>query len=115
MRILDSQVLNAKILASETHNNNKIHTNIVCGIRKHKKALNPFYQQLREKDITEGYLLCYHYRIISVENCINKLQTNRWYIKNNYKLSDIMSSDHNEVEDSTLRDKWEKLECDRLR
>lgn len=95
--------------------NNKENLRIVNGINCNATALSPFIKNLRETNIKHGYLLCYHYRIISIENCINKLKTNRWYMKNNYTLSDIMSFDHNEVEDSTLRDKWVELECDRSR
>jgi hypothetical protein len=89
---------------NETHNDNS-HAIIVCGIRNHKKRLTPFYQQLREKEIRDGYLLCYHYRIISVENCINKLKTNTRYIKMKYTLNDLLTFDHPEIKDETLKNK----------
>lgn len=66
---------------------------------------NCFHKNLREKDIENGYLLCYHYRINSVENAVNKLTSNCWYIQNEYSLADLMSSDHPEIVDYTLRDK----------
>ena len=60
-------------------------------------------QELREKDISEGYLLCYHYRIISIDNCLNKIKNNIWY--KNYKLKDLMSTDYSEIIDETLKHK----------
>ncbi len=59
------------------------------------------YKNLREKNIKNGYLLCYHYRIISVENCIKKITTNTWY--KDYTLEDLMSNDYNEIIDNTLK------------
>ena len=40
-------------------------------INKKEDKLNSFYENLRENDIKNGILLCYHYRIISNENNIN--------------------------------------------
>ena len=65
----------------------------------------PFYQSLREKDIKNGHLLCYHYRIISEENNLAKLKNNIWYIENEYTLSDLNNSDHAEVIDHTMANK----------
>ena len=65
----------------------------------------PFYQSLREKDIKNGHLLCYHYRIVSEENNLEKLKNNIWYIENEYTLSDLNNSDHAEVRDHTMANK----------
>ncbi|WP_179338048.1 glycosyltransferase family 2 protein [Winogradskyella ludwigii] len=83
----------------------KINLKIVDGIKKEKSRLTPFHYSLREKDIQQAYLLCYHYRIISVENCKNKLKSNKWYIDNGYNLDDLLSTDYPEVLDETLADK----------
>ena len=83
----------------------KKNMNIVCSIKCEKRGLNPFYHKLREKDIETGYLLCYHYRTISIENCIHKLKTNNRYIEMKYTLHDLMSFDHPEIYDDTLRNK----------
>jgi hypothetical protein len=78
--------------------------NIVDSINKTPfQKLNAYYQNLREKDIENGFLLCYHYRIISIENCLNKIKYNYWY--HNYKLEDLMSNDYPEVIDETLKNK----------
>ena len=51
---------------------------IVDSITKKEEKLNPFYDNLREEDIKNGHLLCYHYRIISKENCLNKLNKSQY-------------------------------------
>jgi len=76
---------------------------IVDGVYNKPHPLSPFYSQLREKDIGEGYLLCYHYRIVSIENCRQKIANNEWYKK--YTLEDLLSTDYAEVVDTTLREK----------
>lgn len=88
------------------HPKSQLHNpTIVNSINLNKENLNPFYTNLREKDINNGILLCYHYRIISVENSINKIKTNYWYKKNNYTVNDLMSSDNAEIIDTTIKDK----------
>jgi len=76
---------------------------IVESITKSEQQLDPFYKNLREKDIKEGYLLCYHYRIISIENCLNKIKNNLLY--KHYKLEDLLSNDYSEIIDETLKHK----------
>ena len=76
---------------------------IVDSINKKKQKLGSRYPNLRENDIENGILLCYHYRIISKENCVNKLKNNLWYIENGYTLEDLMSSDYPEIVDETLK------------
>jgi hypothetical protein len=76
---------------------------IVESIRNTKHKLYAFYPNLREKDITEGYLLCYHYRIVSIENCLNKIKNHLWYKK--YTLEDLLSNDYPEIIDETLKSK----------
>jgi hypothetical protein len=56
-------------------------------------------------------LLCYHYRIISNENNLNKFKNNSWYIRGNAgSLNDLKNSDHSEIIDETLKNKVEKRE-----
>lgn len=75
---------------------------VVNSVNKTEEKLGTFYSNLREKDIQDGYLLCYHYRIISKENNINKMKTSKFY-NNNYTLKDIERSDYAEVKDETLK------------
>jgi len=74
---------------------------IVESIKNTEDLLNPYIKNLREKDIEDGYLLCYHYRIISVENCLDKIKNNLWY--KNYRLEDLLSNDYPEIIDETLK------------
>ncbi len=83
--------INSKIKIIETINNTK-------------SPLDPWYYNLREKDIKEGYLLCYHYRVVSVEQCINKLKSNSWYNRK-WTLDDLLQHDYAEIIDETLKDK----------
>lgn len=75
---------------------------IVNSIHLEKELLTPFYQGLREKDIRDGKLLCYHYRVISKENSINKIKTSFWYKKENHTVDDLHSTDYPEKIDMTL-------------
>ena len=68
-----------------------------------RQSTTGFYNNLRENDIENGILLCYHYRIISKENSINKIKTNLWYIQNGYTNDDLMSCDYPEIIDETLK------------
>lgn len=83
-------------------NNNII---VVNSINKKKETLNYYYKRLREKDIENGYLLCYHYRIISKENSINKLKNSAIYISRGYTIDDLMSFNYPEIVDETLKNK----------
>ncbi len=78
---------------------------IIDSIKLKKQRIANYYNKLREEDIKNGYLLCYHYRIISRENSENKLKNNKWYIENGYTIEDLMSSDHSEIIDETLKNK----------
>jgi len=73
--------------------------------------LDPWYHNLREKDIETGYMLCYHYRIISKENCYSKVKTNNWYGANNSErfqlqlANALLESSYPEIQDITLQNK----------
>jgi len=79
--------------------------NIHCvdSVYSSKKPLKTFYSSLREADIKAAYLVCYHYRIVSRENCLSKIAGNIWY--SDYSLKDLMSTDYPEVVDFTLKHK----------
>ena len=96
----------SKFNAISVHNpvKNLRNSIIVNSINKGKTNLNHIYCNLREEQINNGYLLCYHYRIISRENCINKLKKKQ-YLK--FNLKDLMNSDHPEIIDETLKKKKE--------
>jgi len=76
------------------------------GVTNKKMNIQSFHSNLREKDIHNGYLLCYHYRIISKENCINKIKNNEFYSK--YQPEELLATDYNEIYDETLKIKASK-------
>lgn len=87
-----------------------------CGVTGKKIDTYPddFRQQqkianLREENIKTGYLLCYHYRIISKENTLNKHRNNFWYNKDQFDVDKIMKAYLPEVKDETLKIKKNKL------
>lgn len=61
------------------------------------------FKNLRESHIKNGNLLCYHYRIISEQNCLDKIKNNFWYIENKYNLKNLLSNDYPEIKDETLK------------
>jgi hypothetical protein len=56
----------------------------------------------REKNIKNGYLLCYHYRLISRENTLDKIKKTQ-YIK--YTWKNLRKYDYAEIKDETLKNK----------
>ena len=82
---------------------NKQSVKVVESIHCTPQQLDVFYPGLRESHIQEGYMLCYHYRIISIENCENKIMHNCWY--RNYSLNDLLSTDYPEIRDETMKNK----------
>jgi len=70
-----------------------------------KCKVDVFYKNLREKDIKNAYLLCHHYRIVSVEQCINKLKFNKYYNghTNTFTLEELLAYVYLEKKDDTLR------------
>lgn len=76
---------------------------IVNSIDLGEEDLDPFYKNLNENKISNSFLICCHYRIISKENSKNKLKNNYWYKRNNYSLNELNLSDHSEIIDNDLR------------
>ena len=80
---------------------------IVESVKNTEDTLGIWYKNLREIDIAEGYLVCYHYRIVSIENCLQKIKNNVWYKR--FKLEDLLSNDYPEIIDETLKNKFTQL------
>ena len=74
---------------------------IVDGIENKQQLLNAGYNNLREHHIHIAHLACYHYRIVSVEQCLNKIKYNDMYKQ--YTLNDLLSYDFPELVDETLK------------
>lgn len=80
---------------------------VVDSIAGKPALLDLYHRNLRNKDIETGYLLCYHYRIMSQESVVRKIGANR-KLKGEggysaYTPDVIMSYDYAEVLDETLK------------
>ena len=71
--------------------------------------LSLMYPNLRESGIANGYLLCYHYRIPSIQHALEKIEKNSDY--SNYTLAELLSTDYSEVLDLTLRTKSKMMKA----
>lgn len=71
-----------------------------------RSELNSLYKNLRERDIANGHLLCYHFRLPSFESCCRKAATSRF---GGYRVSPetMWLTDYSEIVDPTLRTKWQ--------
>lgn len=68
-------------------------------------VIDPFYPNLREHDINEAFMICYHYRIFSKQSVKRKCIDNKL---ENYqpKFSQhLIDSDHADMEDGTMKRK----------
>jgi hypothetical protein len=88
--------------------NVKIVDGVYC--KKIQNLYDNRYTLLSENDIKNGYLFCYHYRIISEEHAMFKLKNNDWYIENGYTLKDLDNNKSMDVIDLTLKNKYMKKE-----
>lgn len=81
---------------------------IVESINNNDAAYDPFFQNLREMDISNGFLLCYHYRVISEETCLRKITSTNL---DDYKvnLEQLMVCDYPDLIDTTLKDKFSAI------
>lgn len=100
------------IFKTEKFNKCKSHTPIDCNgnvitvnsINASPANLSIFHEKLREVDIEDGFLLCYHYRINSIEHALSKLKHNKYY--NPFSLEDLIEFDYPEILDDTLKNKY---------
>jgi hypothetical protein len=76
---------------------------MVDSVNKKKSKISAFYHYFRESHIEEAYLVCFHYRLISVESCERKIKTNIYYETLN--IDDLLECDYCEINDTTIYDK----------
>ncbi len=70
-----------------------------------KREVSIRFYNLREKTIKHAHLLCYHYRIISKENCENKIANSKIYQLRKITVNDMMLNDFPELIDETMKNK----------
>lgn len=74
--------------------------------KKHKKEKKDlaFYKNLREKDVRNAFLICYHYRIFSEEHVKHKISTSQIYKIIGITVEGMLASDYADLEDNTVKD-----------
>jgi len=77
----------------------------VDGVYNTPSKLTPFYQKLREKDINNAIVLCYHYRIFSKQSCLRKFTNSKIPAYQTKQFHDLWITDYNELQDETLLQK----------
>lgn len=67
--------------------------------------LNAFYGGLREVDISRGFLLCYHFRMVSAESCERKVRESA-FADYRTDLENLLACDYPEVLDFTVASRF---------
>jgi hypothetical protein len=68
-----------------------------------------FFNNFREKDISNGLMLCNHYRYSSIDKIKQKCNVNSFNMYKNISVENCILSDYPEVLDETLKIKWNGL------
>ena len=66
------------------------------------------FLKLRNKDIENGFFVCYHYRYISEAHSRSKLKTNGWYEADGYSFGVLKATTYPEIYDDTM---LKKVSC----
>ena len=77
----------------------------VDGVYRRNSVIDPYYNSLRECDIQFAYMVCYHYRIFSLDSAKRKMVNNKLdnYVEPN--LRPFLQSDYSDIKDNYLSDK----------
>lgn len=81
---------------------------IVDAVYNRAVKLDPFYQKLREKDISQAFLLCFHCRTVSRQQCADKLDDTHLKRYQYIDINDLILFDFPEKIDNTLSLKSQK-------
>lgn len=79
---------------------------VVNSINTNPETLGYFYSNLREYDIRNARLICYHYRITSIEHIHRKIKNNKiTHYQYNNIVNQMKQFDYPELKDYTLYNK----------
>ncbi|MCP4341767.1 MAG: glycosyltransferase family 92 protein [Desulfobulbaceae bacterium] len=81
---------------------------VVDGVYNSPAILDPYYNELRENDISQAFLLCFHYRGVSKEQCKQKIAGTHLKRYKHINVDDFISCDYPEIIDTTLCSKSEQ-------
>lgn len=76
---------------------------VVDGIYNKEALLDPYYRNLREKDISRAFLLCFHHRGVSKQRCREKRVGTHIKPYRRIHAEELIARDFPEVVDETLR------------
>jgi len=89
------------------HPSDKSEQEIKCVDSVYNKdaRIDPFYPNLREKDIQKAFMVCYHYRIFSKQSVQRKCINNKLENYQSKFSQHLIASDHADMEDETMKRK----------
>ena len=79
---------------------------LLCNIVSNTLSYSNEYHNLRNKDIENGYLLCYHYRFYSKKHIIDKYSFGNDFYNESYDEKRIVN--YPEIKDSSIADVYKK-------
>lgn len=83
--------------------NNFKNVSLIESLTNNVSSYSPKIKNVTEEKLLNSYLLCYHYRINSLEHARDKIKNNMWY--NKIKLEDIINFDFPDIKDELLKNK----------
>lgn len=89
------------------HPSNPIHDHFECvdSVYNCRADLDPFYNNLRENDIQQAFMVCYHYRVFSKQSLHRKCIKNKL---ENYKpefIKHLLDCDYPDIEEQYMKHK----------
>ena len=79
--------------------------NCVDSINNTPATISPFYSKLREDDIKDAFMVCYHYRVFSKQSIERKCLNNKL---ENYQprfMQHLLDSDHADIVEEFMKRK----------
>ena len=95
----------AKIDNIGLHHPNGQNLHIVESVSGAISKATPFFDNLREYDILHAHMLCYHYRIVSLESAKRKFMNNKLEGYKEGNLENLMLTDYSEVTENIMKEK----------
>ena len=74
-------------------------------VHNQHRQIHPFFKNLREEDIRIANMVCYHYRIFSLESAKRKLLNNKLDGYKPQYLQSLLQSDYSEINDNFMKEK----------
>lgn len=79
--------------------------NTVNSINNKQQQTTPFFKNFREEHIKNAYMVCFHYRIFSLESAKRKMLNNKLDGYKMHFLEFLLQSDYSEINDTFMKEK----------